>query len=70
VVEADGRINLKKLLIGRDFGNAVEVLEGINPADSIVVNPPDSLEQGEPVTISPQGSPSSETVHSSPSAKP
>jgi RND family efflux transporter MFP subunit len=69
VVDADSRINLKKLLIGRDFGNAVEVLEGINPADSIVVNPPDSLGQGEPVKISPQGSPSSEMVLASSSTK-
>ncbi len=70
VVEADSRINLKKLLIGRDLGNAVEVLDGISPADRIVVNPPDSLEQGEPVKISPGATPGSETVHPSSTAKP
>ena len=47
VVGPDNRINLKKLTIGRDFGNTLEVLQGIDPADRIVVNPPDALEQGE-----------------------
>jgi len=54
VIGADGRINLKKLTIGRDFGDALEVLQGIDAADRIVVNPPDALEQGEPVNLSPQ----------------
>ena len=45
VVGPDNRISLKKITIGRDFGNTLEVLEGIDPADRIVVNPPDSLEQ-------------------------
>src|SRR5579864_8637964 len=32
VVGPDGRINLKKLTIGRDFGNSLEVLQGIDAA--------------------------------------
>ena len=43
---------LKKLTIGRDFGNSVEVLDGITATDAVVINPPDSLEQGEKVDIS------------------
>jgi RND family efflux transporter MFP subunit len=54
VVGLDNRINLKKLTIGRDFGNSLEVLQGIDPGDHIVVNPPDALEQGEPVNLTPQ----------------
>jgi RND family efflux transporter MFP subunit len=54
VVGPDNRINLKKLTIGRDFGNALEVLDGIEAGDNIVVNPPDALEQGEPVKLAPQ----------------
>src|SRR3984957_1982927 len=54
VVGPDNRISLKKLTIGRDFGNALEVLEGIEPADRIVTKPPDALEQGEPVNLAPQ----------------
>ena len=51
VVDGNSRVNLKKLAIGRDFGNSVEVLDGITTADSVVVNPPDSLEQNEKVAL-------------------
>lgn len=52
VVGPDSRLVLKKLSVGRDFGDSVEVLEGISPQDAIVINPPDSLENGEQVTVS------------------
>jgi RND family efflux transporter MFP subunit len=54
VVGPDSRINLKKITIGRDFGNALEVLQGIDPTDRIVVNPPDALEQNELVNLAAQ----------------
>jgi RND family efflux transporter MFP subunit len=54
VVGQDNRINLKKVAIGRDFGNALEIIEGVDPADRIVINPPDALEQGEVVNIAAQ----------------
>ena len=56
VVGPDGRLNLKKITIGRDLGNSVEVLDGIDPTDRVIVNPPDSLEQGEQVNVSAQAS--------------
>ena len=52
VVGPDNRLILKKLTIGRDFGDSVEVLEGIEPKDPIVINPPDSLEGGQQVLVS------------------
>ncbi len=51
VVQPDGRLNLKPITIGRDFGTAVEVLEGVDPTDPIVINPPDAFQQGEQVKI-------------------
>jgi len=54
VLDADNRINLKKLTIGRDFGNSLEVLDGIDASDRVVINPPDALEQGEQVNLSTQ----------------
>ncbi len=54
VVGTDNRINLKKITIGRDFGNALEILDGVGPGDRIVINPPDALEQGEEVNIAVQ----------------
>ena len=56
VVGQDSRIDLKKLTIGRDLGTSVEVLEGITPQDAFVINPPDSLEQGEKVNVTQQSS--------------
>jgi RND family efflux transporter MFP subunit len=54
-VEADSRLTLKKLMIGRDFGNSVEILQGVTIEDAIVINPPDSLEDGEQVVVSTPG---------------
>lgn len=50
-VGSDGKLLLKKLSIGRDLGNSVEVLDGITQSDAIVINPPDSLETGQQVNI-------------------
>ncbi len=57
VVGPDNRLTLKKLSIGRDFGNSVEVLQGIDQRDSVVINPPDSLENGEQVTVNQNNDP-------------
>jgi RND family efflux transporter MFP subunit len=54
VVEPNGRIDLKKLTIGRDLGNALEVLQGIDSKDRIVINPPDALERNELVNLIPE----------------
>jgi len=40
---------LKPVKLGRDFGTQVEVLTGLNADDVVVVNPPDSLVDGEEV---------------------
>ena len=46
IVGSDHRVTLKSITPGRDFGTAVEVLSGLEPADDVVVNPPDSLATG------------------------
>lgn len=53
VVDANNRIDMKKITIGRDLGTSVEVLAGITSRDAFVINPPDALEQDEEVKISP-----------------
>lgn len=40
---------LKSIQLGRDFGNQVEVVSGLNRDDLVVVDPPDSLVSGETV---------------------
>ena len=57
VVGTDNRLTLKKLTIGRDFGNTVEVLQGIDARDSVVINPPDSLENGQQITVNQNNDP-------------
>jgi RND family efflux transporter MFP subunit len=70
VVGADSRIHFKKLAIGRDFGNTLEVLEGIEPSDRIVINPPDALEENEEVKIAAPDSPGATNPRDTPSSKP
>jgi multidrug efflux pump subunit AcrA (membrane-fusion protein) len=50
-VGSDSRLTLKKVAVGRDFGNSVEILQGITVEDSVVINPPDALENGEQVVV-------------------
>jgi hypothetical protein len=38
-------------VIGRDYGNTLEVLSGLTADDWIVLNPPDSLEDGQEVHV-------------------
>jgi len=51
VVGPDHKIELRPLTIGRDYGTSLEVLGGLSVNDQIVVNPPDSLEQGQQVNV-------------------
>ena len=37
--------------MGRDFGTSVEVLSGVTADDRVVLNPPDSLEEGQTVQV-------------------
>lgn len=47
----NGRAVLKNITLGRDFGNEVEVIAGLNSTDEVIVSPPDSLVTGELVRI-------------------
>lgn len=50
-LDADGRIRLSKVELGRNLGNTVEVLSGL-PADATIVDsPPESLITGQTVRI-------------------
>jgi RND family efflux transporter MFP subunit len=50
-VESGNRAELRKVMLGRDFGTEVEVISGVTATDSVIVNPPDSLASGETVRI-------------------
>lgn len=51
VVGSNHRIRLQAVDIGRDYGNSLEVLNGLKADDWIVLNPPDSIEDGEEVHV-------------------
>jgi RND family efflux transporter MFP subunit len=51
VVGPDDRVTLKNITTGRDFGAALEVLNGLGVDDNLVVNPPDSLATGTRVRV-------------------
>lgn len=56
VVGEDGKVHLKPVVIGRDYGTDVEILGGLDPTESIVLNPSDSLEEGQTVHATKEGS--------------
>jgi len=51
VVQPDGRVELRNVKLGRDFGQTVEILDGVQPEDQVILNPPDSLMDGIAVRI-------------------
>ena len=50
-VDARRRIQLKSIVEGRDFGNTIEVLSGLDADDAVVINPPDSIVNGMTVRV-------------------
>jgi multidrug efflux pump subunit AcrA (membrane-fusion protein) len=51
VVGADGKVELRGVTLGRDFGPTIEILGGIGPTDRVILNPPDSLVGGTTVRV-------------------
>jgi RND family efflux transporter MFP subunit len=47
----NGQAVLLPIAIGRDFGSSIEVVSGLNPSETVVLNPPDSLISGVPVRV-------------------
>lgn len=50
-VDAAGKVKLLPVKVGRNFGSRVEVLEGIRGEERLVLNPSDSLAEGDVVTV-------------------
>jgi membrane fusion protein, multidrug efflux system len=51
VIGPGGKVQLRPINIGRDYGATLEVLGGILPTDQVVINPADSLEDGQQVNV-------------------
>jgi membrane fusion protein, multidrug efflux system len=51
VIDANHKTHLRQLTIGRDYGTSLEVLQGLESTDWIVLNPADSLDEGQEVRV-------------------
>jgi RND family efflux transporter MFP subunit len=50
-VGADSRVQLRAVRVGRNYGEAIEILDGIAAGERLVLNPPDSLNDGDEVSV-------------------
>jgi RND family efflux transporter MFP subunit len=50
IVHGD-RVVLQRVVIGRDFGDSLEVISGLAQGDQVVLNPPDSIAAGQKVRL-------------------
>jgi hypothetical protein len=49
LVDAQQRVHLQPVTLGRDFGSTVEITEGLRDTDRLVLSPSDSLYEGQAV---------------------
>jgi membrane fusion protein (multidrug efflux system) len=51
VVHADGKVELRTVELGRDYGANIEVLAGLTTNEQVIINPSDSLISGAQVRV-------------------
>jgi RND family efflux transporter MFP subunit len=54
VVGSDGKVQLRRISIGRDYGTSLEIVGGVDVNDRVVINPSDSIEDGQKVNVAPE----------------
>lgn len=68
LVDAQGRIHLAPIALGRDLGKTIEIVGGLQASDRVVLNPPDSLAEGDAVEAKP--APEPKVADDKPGSKP
>jgi len=53
VVNQDNTVQLRKIKIGRDLGTKLEITQGLNAEDQVILNPSDSIASGQRVKVRP-----------------
>jgi RND family efflux transporter MFP subunit len=53
-VNANNQLELRKVAIGSDLGNMIQITGGLSPTDRVVASPPDYVVNGMPATIQSQ----------------
>jgi len=51
IVNSQSQIELRKVTLGHDFGDTIEIMAGVRSGDAVVANPPDSLTNGMRVVV-------------------
>jgi RND family efflux transporter MFP subunit len=57
-VDDAGKVKLLPVRLGRNYGDRIEVLEGLKGNERLVLNPPDTLADGDVVTVAADKTPS------------
>ena len=50
----DNRVKFKRVTIARDLGKTIELGSGVDSQDRVIENPPDGLDDGDPVKLAPK----------------
>lgn len=50
-LDGNNKVALKNVQLGRDFGDSVEVIAGLTPADQVINSPPETLAAGDTVRV-------------------
>jgi multidrug efflux system membrane fusion protein len=46
VVTSDQKVHYQKVVIGRDYGNQLDIISGLEPGTTVIVNVADGLQEG------------------------
>jgi RND family efflux transporter MFP subunit len=69
LVDAQGKVKLRKIAVGRNYGPDFEVLDGLADGERLVLNPPDGLADGQTVVVVPNAPPAAAASSASGAAK-
>jgi multidrug efflux pump subunit AcrA (membrane-fusion protein) len=61
IVNSQNQVELRKVTLGHDFGDTIEIMAGVRSGDAVVANPPDSLTNGMRVAVE-TASPTQNTI--------
>jgi multidrug efflux pump subunit AcrA (membrane-fusion protein) len=53
IVTGDKKVHYEKVVIGRDYGNEVDIVSGLEPGATVIVNVADGLQEGAQVNTQP-----------------
>src|SRR5262249_19256996 len=52
-ITKDQKAHFQNVVIGRDYGNELDIISGLDPGDTIVLNVPDDIQEGSQVRATP-----------------